>query len=84
MMEGGEDGDGNNEDDNNNAQQLHKYKKTTICLFICNSCCAVKATRQHAHSLNIDMIFMDVLLCGENGLSGQQGMNHHASPGELQ
>jgi hypothetical protein len=25
---------------------------------------------------------LDVLPCGEDGVSGQQGMNHHVNPGE--
>ncbi len=31
-----------------------------------------------------DIHGLDVLLCGEDGLIGQQGLNHHANPGEWQ
>jgi hypothetical protein len=34
------------------------------------------------HRIKYDIHGLDVLQCGEDGLSGQQGMNHHVNPGK--
>ncbi len=83
-MEGGGSSDGDDKDDDNDAQQLHKYKNHIICLFILQpmSCCGSHTTACKSMEYRHDIHGLDVLLCGEDGLSARQGLDHHANLGE--